>query len=389
MSGGTRSYEMARWLVSVGHELNMVTTSRAINNRHKGWRVTDESGIKVHWLGVPYSNQMSFAQRIKAFLHFAAAAAAKAASLESDVIIATSTPLTIALPAVYAAKRRHVPMVFEVRDLWPTLPIAVGALKNPLLIRGAYWLEQFAYRNAAQVIALSPGMRDGVIKTGYPADQVHVIPNSADLEFFNVPAEQGIKFRQKYEWLQGRPLIIYTGAIGQANGLSYLVRLAAKVKETDSEVRFLVLGDGKEEQLVHDLAQSLGVLNVNFFLSESIPKKNIPPVLSAASIAISTVIDIKEMWDNSANKFFDALASGTPVAINHEGWQAELIREKDIGMILDGKDLHKARETLLKGIYDVKWLREAGIRAKQLAKDRFDRDKLASEFEEVLKKSLN
>ena len=155
-AGGTRSYEMARRLVAWGHEVHMVASSRdAEPNWRCGWRETEESGIHVHWLPVPYSNAFSYAARTRAFFEFAWGAELKAASLEGDVVFATSTPLTIALPAVYAARRKQIPMVFEVRDLWPELPIAMGALRRPLLIAAARCLERFAYRNSAHIVALS------------------------------------------------------------------------------------------------------------------------------------------------------------------------------------------------------------------------------------------
>ena len=178
--GSTRSYEMARRFVAAGHDVNLITADRHAKPG-SGWRVSDEAGIRVHWLPVPYSNEMSVRERIGAFFKYAYGAAQKASSLKTDLIFASSTPLTIALPAVWAAKRHRVPMVFEVRDLWPELPIAMGALKGAPTIYTAKRLERFAYRNAAQVIALSPGMKDGVVKTGYPAERVHVVPNSCDL----------------------------------------------------------------------------------------------------------------------------------------------------------------------------------------------------------------
>src|SRR5690606_15870465 len=113
MSGGTRSYEMARRMVAAGHEVHMVTSIRESTNEQKGWFKTEEAGIQVHWYPVPYSNHMSYAQRIGAFLIFAIAARKKAIQLDGDVIFATSTPLTIALPAVPAARNKKIPMVFE------------------------------------------------------------------------------------------------------------------------------------------------------------------------------------------------------------------------------------------------------------------------------------
>src|SRR6185295_8166233 len=103
MAGGTRSYEMARRLVAAGHEVHMVTTWREPTDK-TGWFVTSEAGITVHWLPVPYSNYLSYARRIRAFLRFAWASSRKAAALPGDVVFATSTPLTVAVPGIYASR---------------------------------------------------------------------------------------------------------------------------------------------------------------------------------------------------------------------------------------------------------------------------------------------
>lgn len=387
MSGGTRSYEMARRLVNSGHTVNMVTSARGTESQpqHQGWKTTEEAGIYVHWLSIPYSNHMSYSQRIKAFFRFAWESAFKAASLQGDVVFATSTPLTIALPAVYAAKKLKVPMVFEVRDLWPELPIAIGALKNPVAIKFARLLESFAYNNADRIIALSPGMRDGILKTGYPAARVHVIPNSADLDLFTVSQNSGLEFRQKHTWLQDRPLIVYAGTLGEINGVEYLVKIAAKVKVKDPECRFLIIGNGKEEEKIRVLAQEMGILNDNFFMMNSVSKQEIPTILSAATLATSLFINLKEMWANSANKFFDALASGTPIAINYGGWQADILEKTGAGIVLDPIDVSQSADMIIEKIRNTDWLVSAGKASRKLAEDTFSRDNLARELESVLK----
>src|SRR5690554_1131687 len=154
MSGGTRSYEMARRMVAAGHEVHMLTSYRDSDALERGWFHSEESGIQVHWYPVPYSNHMGFMQRVKAFLAFALAARKKAIELEGDIIFATSTLLTIALPAVAASRKKKVPLVVEVRDLWPEMPIAMGAIKSPVLRYLAHKLARWAYRNSAAVVAL-------------------------------------------------------------------------------------------------------------------------------------------------------------------------------------------------------------------------------------------
>jgi len=383
MSGSTRSYEMARRLVAIGHQVNMVTSWRE-DNGSRNWFETEEAGIRVHWLPVPYSNNMSYKERIRAFLRFAWGAAHKAASLPADVVFASSTPLTIALPGAYAAKRRNTIMVFEVRDLWPELPIAIGALKNPLMRAGARWLERFAYSRSEHLVALSPGIKAGVIASGFPADRVSVIPNSSDLEFFDPDAADPTAFRNAHPEIGDGFLVVYTGTMGRINGVAYLARIAATAMEMGSKLTFLAVGRGQEESKIRAEAKRLGVYGNNFFLYPPSPKREMPNILACADVALSLFINLKPMWANSANKFFDALASGTPVAINYGGWQAELLKGSGAGLVLPPEDAVEAARQLEKFIMNREMLAVAGQKARKLAEEHFDREKLAAKLEGVL-----
>ena len=376
---------MARRLVEYGHKVDLITSYRSMDyDGDDDWFVSRESGIQVHWLPVPYSNKMNYDRRIKAFMKFAWKAAGKAASLDCDLIFATSTPLTIALPAVYAARKQKVPMIFEVRDLWPELPIAVGALKNPLLKWAARWLERFAYFNSERIIALSPGMKEGIVKTGYPEEKVEIIPNSCDIYLFRHDSELKKELRWRYHWLQDRPLVIYTGTLGVMNGVDYMARLAGEVWQLNQDIRFVVIGDGKEKEGIVAAARNEGILEKNFFLLPRIAKNEIAVWLAAADMATSLFVDLEAMWANSANKFFDSLAAGTPIAINYGGWQKEILEESEAGLVLDPVDISASARWLVEKLGDPKWLSKTGQAAEKLARERFDRDKLAKQFEAVL-----
>jgi len=162
------------------------------------------------------------------------------------------------------------------------------------------------------------------------------------------------------------------------------VKLAKRVSGFDKETRFLVVGTGKEERQIKEAAESLGVLNKNFFMIPQIPKREIPYVLSAADMTTSFVINLKELWPNSANKFFDSLAAGKPIAINHEGWQADIIRRTGAGLVLDPVDIDKSAELLLQAIKNKDGLVKAGLAARKLAREEFSRDKLAQRLKDVL-----
>jgi len=388
MSGGTRSYEMARRMVAAGHEVHMVTSFRESGEKPKGWFESDEAGIRVHWYPVPYSNHMSYGQRIKAFFAFAFAARKKALMLEGDIVFATSTPLTIALPGVLAARKHKIPMVFEVRDLWPEMPIAMGALKNPAMRFAAKRLERWAYRHSSAVVALSPGMKEGVIATGYPASQVAVIPNSSDNHEFQHDPQAAKVFRAKRPWLGDRPLLVYAGTFGRVNGVGYMVELAAELKQLSSDIRLLLVGDGQERPAVIEAAKVAGVYEDNLFFESVMPKREIPGLLSAATMASNLVIDLPAARANSANKFFDTLAAGKPILINHGGWMHDLVIDSGCGLAMWQKPIDEVAKELHDKLHDKNWLNDAGASAKKLAENSFSRDVLASQLMSVLEAAV-
>jgi glycosyltransferase involved in cell wall biosynthesis len=387
MAGGIRSYEQARRLVARGHEVHVITTDITPGKRTLGWRRTVDDGIHVHWFSVPYSNTMSFPRRIRAFAEFMVVATVKAARLRADLVFATSTPLTVAVPGVLAAKLRRAPFVFEVRDLWPEVPIEMGALRHPAARRLAGALATFAYRNAEEVIALSPGMAAGVTARR-PATRTTVIPNAADLALFEVAPAAVRRFRAEHDWLGDRPLIVYTGALGMVNGVDYLIRAARRMRDLDPDVRVLIVGHGKEWESTRALAAGYGLLDHTVRMWPKVPKSDLPVILGAATMSSSFVRPVRALWDNSANKFFDALAAGRPIAINHGGWQADLLTATGAGLVLDPYDADGAGDLLVRHVRDDVWLKEAGAAAHRLAVEQFSRDMLFDRFEAVLNRSV-
>lgn len=388
MAGSTRSFEMARRLVSAGHDVHMVTTWRE-ETKDAGWFMTKEAGINVHWLPLPYSNHMSFGQRIRAFVRFAWAAARKAASLEADVLFATSTPLTIALPGIWASRRKRIPMVFEVRDMWPDVPIALGVLRNRLLIKLARSLERTAYKRSSRIVALAPGMREDIIAKGVPAEYVSVIPNGCDLELSNGRSGNQDP-RAMYSWLSERPMLLYAGAIGKANGVDYLVHVAGKLAELNPAVCVVVIGDGKERSRVNDLAASLGVSGKNFFLLDQLPKKDLAGWLRAADIHVALMRGPASYTRDAVNnKFFDALACGKPIANNFSGWQATIAEENGVGIALDPNDAVASARRIVEALKDKDWLAAVPSRTRNLATGRFSRDSQAADLERILVEAVN
>jgi glycosyltransferase involved in cell wall biosynthesis len=388
-SGGTRSYEMARRFVTAGHRVTLVTSTAFFPKHYTFPSPVSRlgfDGIDVVALHVPYSNHMSYAQRIRAFVSFAARSALIAARAERpDVILATSTPLTIALPGLLAKAWHRRPMVFEVRDLWPELPIAMGALNNPVARAAAHVLEKAAYRSSDEVVALSPGMKEGVVRAGYPDRRVTVVPNSCDVEQFRNPAPVDLELPFDPD---AGPVVTYAGTLGAINGVDYLVEVAENATLVAPSIRFVIAGDGAMRQKLLEKATATGVLGKNLWMIPPVPKKAVPTLLHRTTVATSLFIDLPPMWNNSANKFFDALAAGRPIMINYGGWQAELLKRSGAGLVVPPKSPAAAALQLRAFTEHKGRLQAAGAAAAALADGPFARDRLADELLAVLTRAV-
>jgi glycosyltransferase involved in cell wall biosynthesis len=382
--GGTRSYEFARRLAESGHEVCMLAAAPA------GAPATrrELDGIDVIQVGAGYQDYMaatklSYGRRLRDFVRFAASATRAARRVpRPDVIYATSPPLTMALPAIAAARRHRAPFVFEVRDLWPEAPIQMGALTNPLAVRAARSLERFVYRRAAHVVALSPGMREGVIAAGKPPEQVTLIPNASDLELFS-PAVDGQRARQRLG-VGDQFVCTYFGTMGEANDLTQVIDAAALLRERGEDgVAFVLHGDGKRRADLEERAR--GLENVVF--SDPIPDKSAIAQIAAASDACMTIYkDVPILYTCSPNKLFDTFAAGRAAIVNTPGWLTELVEDNEAGVAVrpaDAADLAD-KVTFLRDNPEL--VRRYGENARRLAESEFDRDRLATRLEQVLER---
>lgn len=384
MNGGTRSYETARRLVEMGHEVEVVTSSQFPLEASRGWTVSAEQGVRVHWYPVRYSNSMGFLNRLAAFFSFAVVASYRAAQIKTDLVLAMSTPLTVAIPGVVTSKIRKVPLVFEVGDLWPEVPIAMGVIGNPVLKFLARSLEKWAYANSAAVVTLSPQMKEGVVASGFPASNVAVIPNACDFEMFSVGAESVERFFSTREHMREKPIILYPGTFGAVNGVGYAVDLASELLAIGSDVIFLLVGEGREKERVAEQARVLGVLGVNLFIENAVPKRDVVAMFSAATCVANLVVSIPALYSNSANKFFDALAASKPLLLNFDGWMTKIVNDRRCGLDVSGLGLRPSAEIVHARLHDAEWLAAARVEAGKVGKEFFSRAQLVDELSQVI-----
>lgn len=389
-TGGTRSYEFARRLVADGHDVTMVTAAAgpALGRGLTSERSVD--GIRVVAARGGYADYVSatgigYGRRILGFLRFALAATVAALrGPRPDVVFATSPPLTMALPGIVAARRWRAPLVFEVRDLWPEAPIQMGALRSPLAQRLARLLERAVYRSASEVVALSPGMRAGVVAGGVDPEHVVLIPNASDLDLFSPDVDPG-DLRARLG-LGDAFVCAYFGTMGEANDLTQVIDAATILRDHgESDVRFVLQGDGKRRAELERLVRERGLDNVLLLPAGD---KHAAARLAATADACMTIFkDVPILATNSPNKLFDGFAAGRPAIVNTDGWQRTLVEEHEAGVYARPGDPADLAGRILFLRDDPELARRYGANARALAEREFGRDLLATRLQGVLERA--
>ena len=228
------------------------------------------------------------------------------------------------------------PFIFETRDIWPEAAIAIGVVNNKILQKILYLLEHLIYKNAAAIVPLSVDMKQSIVSR-YPKlveKPIEVIENISEINRFQNGYNKNLSILKQRIGFKPRFTILYAGTFGRVNGIDYIIELANKLFKLDPTIIFVLVGDGAEKKMIIQKATDKGVLNKNIFILNTVSKQDLPQLYFECDMGSSFVIPVKELWANSANKFFDTLAAGKPVLINYNGWQKELINKENIGYVL-------------------------------------------------------
>lgn len=370
--GAIRSYHLAKSLVDNGVTVDLVTT-----HNHNKIRVENVDGINVHFLPIKYDNKFSFFKRKISFLRFMVMSYLYILKLDTPhYIYASSTPLTVGVTALALKKIKKIPYYFEVRDLWPEAPIQLGIIKNGIVKRLLQKMEKSIYKNASKIVALSPGMKEGVLKIT-PNKEVILIPNMSDCDFFE-KEEKNIK-NTFYYGTGDKFVVSYIGAIGKVNNLDSLIDIAKECQDEEiKNISFLVAGRGADLKRLKDKANSLNIKNIRFlgFLN----RKDVKKLLNVTDISFISFLDKNILETNSPNKFFDSIASGKLCVVNTKGWIKETIEEHEIGFYYNPKHPKQFVSKLKPFLENKVLLNSSKTNSRKLAENQFSKKIMCEKF---------
>lgn len=386
---GIRSYEMSKYLIEKGHEVTVIFAS---SERRKsplgdrpfryGMRRGVFEDIDLIELNVPFNHDFNIFQRSLIFFKFIFHSIRFVFTEKYDVLLATSTPLTIGVPGIimkifYPKKS----FVFEVRDLWPELPREMGVIKNKLILWIMGVLEFFCYNKADVCIALSPGIKHGIEKRLKKRTPVYLVPNGSDLDLF----KPGSASKTVFPGCTDSDFVaIFTGAHGTANGLDAALNAAKALQKSNAKyIKLVFIGSGNQKERLINRVKEEEIENCIFM--DPVSKVNLVKLLQAADIGLMILANVPAFYyGTSPNKFFDYISAGLPVLNNYPGWLADMIVEKNLGKVVPPDAPEVFAQSLLDMSTDQTQLREMGRNARQFAESQFNRQLLASKFLEAL-----
>ncbi|MEK6751996.1 MAG: glycosyltransferase family 4 protein [Chloroflexota bacterium] len=385
--GHTRHFEMAKFLQTRGHELVIVASDL---NYQTGKRTVEHSGIyaEQNFDGVRVLRSYiypalhrSYFWRIISFFSFMFSSVWTALQVrDTDLIMGTTPPIFQAVSAWFVALVRRKPFLLEVRDLWPEFGVSMGVLKNPVIIALARWLEKFLYARATHILVNSPAYRDYMIAKGVPESKVTYIAYGTDVDMFN-PSIDGSSIRKELN-LEDKFVVLYAGALGQANDIDTILRAAKRLND-NSQIRFVLFGDGKERARLEAESARMGLHNVIF--AGTRPKKDMPLIVASADVCLAILQDIPMFRTTYPNKVFDYMAAGRATVLVIDGVSRELIESSNGGVYVQPNDDAALAQSILALSNDPARVKQMGADARAYLVKHLDRRDKLSETLDLLK----
>ncbi|WP_460585046.1 glycosyltransferase family 4 protein [Hymenobacter arcticus] len=342
-------------------------------------------GVELLEANIPYENTMGPARRALAFAQYAAwAVRAGRRMARPDVVWGISTPLTAAWAAARVARYWGVPWVFEVQDLWPSFPVAMGAVPTALARQQLFALEKRLYQRAAHIVPLSPDMSQYVKQLGIPAAKVTTLLNGTDLGLAARATPESVAKLRIEQSITSSKTVLYAGTFGRANDMPTVVAAAEALVAADPAVTFLFLGHGYYAPLV---AAAATRWPGRIRLVGGQARHAVFSWFALVDATVVSFLDMPVLDTNSPAKLYDSLAVGTPVVVTNRGWTKRLVEQHGCGWYAPAGDARALAACLQQALADPLALAAAGRRGKALAQAEFDRVLIAGRMQRILEQA--
>jgi glycosyltransferase involved in cell wall biosynthesis len=358
-AGHSLMFETLQELARLGHDVTVVSGETGYmrakvqpGQRRPWWKrllyVEQLGGVRVYRTISYGGHQKSFWGRVVSYLYLCAMSpVAVLLAPRPDVALLSPPPLYPIFTSFLACLLRRLPVLLEVRDLWPESMIQMGVMRNRFIIRGSAWMERCMYNQASGIVALTQGIASDIVRRGWRADKVHPLPCAVDTRQFQPDPAHRDEVRRTHGW-DGQFVLLYFGALGEANNLPVLVRAAVRLKDR-RDIRFVFVGDGFRRRWLEEQVRTLGLPNVQVL--PPVPKTQAPAFLAAADACVVTLQDLPVFAGAIPTKLIEYMACGRPVLCGVRGEARRIVEDAQAGYCFEPDDDARLAQ-LLEGLRD-------------------------------------
>ncbi len=318
-----------------------------IPEKYRRMRRTVEAydGVKVVRTWMYAAANKGFFRRILNYLSFMISAIVLGTTRvgKPDIIIATSPQFFVAVAGYVLSRIKRCKFVFEIRDLWPEEIVAVGAIKNRLLIRMLESLALFLYRKADLLVPVAQGTIELLEKRSVPRDKMVLIQNGVSLDEFSLSG-RGEAIRAELG-LAEKFVVGYIGTHGMAHRLETVLH-AAELLKAQSEIHFVFVGDGAEKKKLTELATRLRLNNVTFH--DQVARELVGAYYQACSVCLVPLRKADLFTKNIPSKIYEIMASCRPIIASTLGESRALIERSGAGLGAAPEDPEELAAMILK-----------------------------------------
>lgn len=298
---------------------------------------------------------------------------------KADVVLSTSPQFFNGLAGYVVGKLKRIPWVLEIRDLWPESIVAVGAIKNPAIIKMLEWIERFAYRKADRIVPVTDSFKTYILGKGIEGEKLAVVKNGVDLAQY-APLESTSALAEELG-IKGKFVVSYFGTHGMAHRLETILQAADRLSDK-THIVFLMVGDGAERKALIQMRDKMAPDNV--VMLDQQPKSRMREFWALSNISLVLLKKSDLFKTVIPSKIFESLAMSKPIILGVEGESADLLRAAKAGICIEPEHADDLAARVLELSQNPEQCRQLGRNGRHYVMEHFDRIVLARKLASVL-----
>ena len=293
-----------------------------------------------------------------------------ASKFDADAIFVQSTPPTQGAMAAIIKKKRKIPFIYNLQDVFPDSLVGAGMTKeNSLVYKIGRRIEDYTYRNADRIIVISNDIKQNIVNKGVSEEKIVVVPNWIDSEKVHPIAKEDNYLFDKYHISKNKYTVVYAGNLGYAQNIEVIIKSAELLKQY-KDIQFVIFGKGAQENEYKEMA--VGLDNIYFFPIQ--PYSEVPYVYSVGDVS---VVPCKKGFGSSAmpSKTWSIMATGTPVlaSFDSETEMENIIMTEEVGLFSVADDFRGLADNILNLYADVGLKEKLGMNARIYVENNLNR----------------